>query len=54
MIALIGKLVVVPVLVVGSVVATYLFLKHNPAKKAAIDAAESKVASAVDSAAKKL
>jgi len=42
------------VAVVSTAVATYLFLKHNPAKKAVIDATEAKVVSAVDNVAKKL
>jgi len=54
MVALIGKLVLVPVLVAVTAVVTYLFLKHNPAKKAAIDAAEQKAATAVNDVTKKL
>lgn len=47
-------LIVVAVVVVAVAVGAYLFLKHNPAKKAAIDAAEQKAVSAVTSEVKKL
>lgn len=39
---------------VFAVVATYLFLKHNPAKKAAVDSAEQKVAAVVNPVIKKI
>jgi cytochrome bd-type quinol oxidase subunit 1 len=54
MVALIGKLILVPVLVIVTAVVAYLFLKHNPAKKAAIDAAEQKAADAVNKTINKL
>lgn len=54
MVALIGKVIVVPAIVIVVAVVTYLFLKHNPAKKAAIDAAEQKAADAINKVVNKL